>query len=740
MIKQFLDKVLTKFEPKPTAVQVVRTNLYQEREIQQRVTSIINKQVPVLVQRALSKRDSSVVINDDMRVHREAEIKEGQDQTTFLKVYEQNIWTYAAVDAIARNGAKLPIRIFDLTKKPDNDDEEGKLITDGESFELLNSPNPYMSKFNLIYATIAYLQLTGNNYWEKSSPDMPEQVYVLRPDYTTVLTSPQELITGYAYNPNGVQQKLEKEKVFRVALFHPRSELYGMGATQPAGASIILDVYTRTYAKNFFKQGGNVDLYAQVPGDLDNEEAKRLKQELNTMWGGVQNSHEIRVLDQGTEIKQIGIQPDKTLLPEHKKSNMEEILTAFNVPPIMVGLPNDTHYNNAKEQKIFFWEETMMPLMRQLEDALNKEFYTPFDMKMKFDFSDIAVLQEDLKLKSETGKTLIESGQWSQNEVRKVIWNIKPAEDEAADKLIVPKGGGQQQGMMFEARFVNPEDKNKPADKPKKKDKPGPRTLSKKELLEKRQKVIAMFNSFFQFGLKKLEIMAKKIMKIQEDVVISSLNKFKKTFSFIKQDIVKDAITALDKETKNIMRLMINSETAITKKFIQDEYKRINNEVISDQVLKELTSATNDRLEKLAQDSARSITTTTQTRVQERLEDLVRKDASISEMTANIQRAFDVENKGTAVWSRTIARTETLKVSGITKIETMQKSGFTHIEWISAGPPDDRSDHSSLDGQIKKFGELFPTAHGGLRFPGDPTGNVADLVNCRCTFVESLGK
>jgi uncharacterized protein with gpF-like domain len=82
-----------------------------------------------------------------------------------------------------------------------------------------------------------------------------------------------------------------------------------------------------------------------------------------------------------------------------------------------------------------------------------------------------------------------------------------------------------------------------------------------------------------------------------------------------------------------------------------------------------------------------------------------------------------------------IARTETARALGAGNLATMKEAGFTRKMWIAGGPPNDRPEHTAIDGETVDIDKPFSI---GLMFPGDPRAGVDQVANCRCTMVEAI--
>lgn len=114
------------------------------------------------------------------------------------------------------------------------------------------------------------------------------------------------------------------------------------------------------------------------------------------------------------------------------------------------------------------------------------------------------------------------------------------------------------------------------------------------------------------------------------------------------------------------------------------------------------------------------------------LQDVVRE--LLVEMKAGVTNAFpNIEAR-----AETIARTESAKAANSARYEQFKASEVVQQhQWIDAGDSGTRVSHLRVGtmgpgsgGEIVDVGKSFSN---GLRFPLDPTGPAAEVINCRCT-------
>lgn len=105
-----------------------------------------------------------------------------------------------------------------------------------------------------------------------------------------------------------------------------------------------------------------------------------------------------------------------------------------------------------------------------------------------------------------------------------------------------------------------------------------------------------------------------------------------------------------------------------------------------------------------------------------------RVKAVLPELTPKLERVFGTREARAA----TISQTETGKAEMTGKYAQWAESGVTEIQWFTSQDGEVRVSHKALHGERVPFGMQFSN---GLRYPLDPIGTVADVVNCRCDAV-----
>ncbi len=81
---------------------------------------------------------------------------------------------------------------------------------------------------------------------------------------------------------------------------------------------------------------------------------------------------------------------------EAKNSAAREIALAFGIPPQLLGINGDNTYSNMQEARLALWEETLIPLLDKLSDALGNwlSHWYQEEIIIDFDRDSISALTE----------------------------------------------------------------------------------------------------------------------------------------------------------------------------------------------------------------------------------------------------------------------------------------------------------------------------------------------------------
>lgn len=170
------------------------------------------------------------------------------------------------------------------------------------------------------------------------------------------------------------------------------------------------------FTGGFFERGAlNVTLLVVDP-TVSEPELKRLEVWWKRMARGVQKAWETIAVRKSVEPKMLGYPPEQLAMPQLKSMARSEIVNAFGVPEAM--LTQSANYASAREHRLAYWNDTIVPETQFIEANLNEQLFIPLGLRLKFRFDALSVFQRDEAMEIDGVVTLYNSGLISLNEAR----------------------------------------------------------------------------------------------------------------------------------------------------------------------------------------------------------------------------------------------------------------------------------------------------------------------------------
>ena len=182
--------------------------------------------------------------------------------------------------------------------------------------------------------------------------------------------------------------------------------------------NIRLGKSVQTYGARFFDKGGNTSGIFTVPGRLKDEAYRRLKEDLNRRYVGLENAHEPFLLEDGLKYERINIPLEDAQFLGTRKFQKSEIATIFGVPPHMIADLERATNNNIEHQGMEYVVYSLLPYLVRIEMELRRKLLRENESDMYFSFSVNGLMRGDSKTRSEFYKNMYMIGAMSANEIR----------------------------------------------------------------------------------------------------------------------------------------------------------------------------------------------------------------------------------------------------------------------------------------------------------------------------------
>jgi len=139
---------------------------------------------------------------------------------------------------------------------------------------------------------------------------------------------------------------------------------------------------------------------------------------------------------------------------ETNREKARQICLAYSVPPLLMSIPGDATYNNYREARVAFWEDTVIPDLNLYKSETNNWLFKNTDNQLGYDLNEIPAFAEkrdNLWKRAETSNFL------TINEKRAIVGY---EEKEGGDEILVPAN-------LLPLGFEPPDDKSNADDEKK---------------------------------------------------------------------------------------------------------------------------------------------------------------------------------------------------------------------------------------------------------------------------------
>ena len=358
--------------------------------------------------------------------------------------YKKNVVVFRCIDSRAAAVASAPYSLFE------HSGEDKIQIFDHPVLDLLRKPNPRQNKTEFFYSLIGYYSIGGNTFIEAvpgADGITPHELWIKRPDRMKVIPG-KFGIQGYEWTGNGqrftwsADQITGESPIMHMKTFHPLNDFYGMSPMEAAARNIDQNNSADEWNYHLLLNSASPSGVLETEQDLGGDVVKRLMRAFKLKHVGVHRAGSTPVLTHGLKWKGMAFSPKDMLIIQAKSMTARFICQAFGVPPFLLGLPEGATFSNYGEARMAFWDETIIPLILNTTEHLNKWLIPKFrdkrNLLLEPNFDGMPALEPRRTSKWERTVTAWESGLLTRDEGRKEIGF--PSAATGGDEFNDPKG------------------------------------------------------------------------------------------------------------------------------------------------------------------------------------------------------------------------------------------------------------------------------------------------------------
>jgi HK97 family phage portal protein len=688
--------------------------------------------------------------------------------------YQYYVWVYACASAIAMNLSRLRPAMYDK-------DDENKVLKEHPILKLLRRPNPYMTGSQFIEAIVLNLMLptrrtpggqcflvadsdgrVPNNFFKGQ---VPKALYPFSDENMYAITERGQLIRWELRVPGCDVLKLDPDEVVRVHLYNPYGLLLGMSPYSAAVYAIEGDTKAQEMNRKFMDQGANIGGMLTTESKLQPDQAKELRTEWETRYGGPNNSGRTAILHSGLTYEATA----KSLIDlqwiEGRRLNREEVLAAYRVPPFVLG-QDTANYASSMASWRTFWSETLIPIAEKMWEPINSQWVENVDQgkwRIFSDLSTVQALKKDYKDAVGVADVMItKHGVPAADAYRALDINLdtkgKPWLEQPlvigsrvnlSDGTVVGQpdfgtgdtadtsgdgtdgtgdgGGNEPNAPQGEGKHLAFHERHQGILLRS--------TERDKFWLDWVKRTLSPGEVKMRATLTRYLIQQRNSMMDSVDQWADKAGTSKELRALVTRELsATDFLLALEEENSKLAKLV----TPIYDVGVEAQAAKMTDE-LGDLVNWKQDSPYVDRYVKRRTKLIQKINTSTfrlaKDQIAKAIEESVANKLTTQE-TANlikdsIQATYGVRLNN----SQTIARTEMASIATTTRFSIMDKEGVEKQEWLSARDEKVRTTHQAADGQVVNVGDRFSM---GLLHPCEMGGAPGEVINCRCTVVPVL--
>lgn len=335
-----------------------------------------------------------------------------------LTAYEyycgKSSWVYACARANAEAGASIPWRVEERVGP-----RKWVPVDDHPLEELLEAPHPFFGWSALVERALLHVQLGGNALWKVVfAGGQPRELWPLQPECAEVGIR-GGLPHLYRYTTtNRPQIVYPADEVVHALSTDPRHMYWGFAVARGAAKAIDTDVEASAAQKamleNHFVPPG---IFVVKDPEIEDDEIDKAREKYKTDYAGALNAGTPVWLGTDIEYHQLGQTAKEMDFVKSRPLTVEEICAAFATPPPVVGVLARSTYNNSDAMIRLWWQRGILPPLRRVGSAINRQLVTRHvnadggaRLRIAPDLEVVAELQEQMKGQIEMAEGLMRMG------------------------------------------------------------------------------------------------------------------------------------------------------------------------------------------------------------------------------------------------------------------------------------------------------------------------------------------
>ena len=321
---------------------------------------------------------------------------------------------WRAVNLIAGSSAALPLHAY----TQDDDGVRTRVPSTQAAPRLLSKPHPDLTPFELWEIEFGHALLWGNAYMQTLRNPLG-QISELWPIHPSRVKAGRAKDLTKVYVVDGDEDNpFTDAEVLHVPGFG-YDGVTGLSAIACARQGIGLSMAAERYGAKLFGNGSLASGLLTTDIALTPEKATALKERWKQRAQGLNNAHDIAVLDNGAHFEQLTIPPEDAQFIESRRFQIAEVARIFGIPPhMLMETDKSTSWGSGIEQQsIGFVVYTLRPWLTRFEQRISR-ILTPTATYASYEVEGL--LRGDSAQRAAFYTSMWNIGAYSTNDIRRL--------------------------------------------------------------------------------------------------------------------------------------------------------------------------------------------------------------------------------------------------------------------------------------------------------------------------------
>lgn len=335
---------------------------------------------------------------------------------------------WCAVNVISSTFAGLPLQLFVK-------DDKGRSTADKDPLYsiLHDAPNGEWTSFAWRKYSMANTLLHGRalTFIERNKAGRVMNLWPLDPCKCTI-----ERVDGrkrYVYQDGSRKVTYAANEIIDVPFMLQTDGVSHVDPIAKLKGTVGLTLALEQYAQKFFANGGVPPLALYGPMKSPASAGRASTDVQQAIRDANAERRNVLIMPDGHELKPVGVDPDKSLMVEAQRFQVEQVSRLYSIPPIMLHDLTHGSYSNTEQQDLAFSKHTISQWLKAWEDEMNLKLFAPRNRTKYVEFNQDALQRGDFTSRMAGYRSAIQSGINTPNEIRAMDnW---PSMGPEADKL-----------------------------------------------------------------------------------------------------------------------------------------------------------------------------------------------------------------------------------------------------------------------------------------------------------------